>query len=519
MKQEPERRQSGNPRSLGRGGVNGTYNQPAGVACTGIAGLDEILGGGLPRHHVYLLEGATGTGKTTLALQFIIDGARRGEPVLYITLSETSAELRQVAASHGWSLDGVALYELLPADEAPAPGRRYTFFHPTEVEGGRLLQQVFAEVERVQPARLIVDTLSGLRLLIQDSLFYRQQIQALRQFLTGRPCTTLLIDDLPAENLDYQPTSLVHGILRLERFLSSYGRARRRLSVVKLRGLDYADGYHDFRISTGGLVVYPNLLAAEHEITYPQEQVASGVGALDALLGGGLERGQSTLLLGPSGSGKSSVAMQYALAAAGRGEHCAVYLFDETVKTVLGRTDALGMDARAPLAAGRLVLTPVETATLSVGEFAHQVRQAVERDGARMVIIDSLGGYLHAMPEERFLTLHLHELLTYLGNRGVVTLLVLVQPGILGTELRSPIDLSSFADTVVLLRFFEARGQVRKAISVIKKRSGIHEQTIRELRLGSGGVRLGPPLENFQGVLTGIPQYTGEQQALLGKSR
>ncbi len=494
-----------------------SVNQITPVAATGITGLDTILGGGLPRDHLYLVEGATGTGKTTLALKFILEGIRRGEPVMYITLSETAEELRLVAASHGWSLDGVQLYELPAAETLPIMEKRYTLFPIAEVERGNILQAVFKEVERIHPARLVLDTLSGLRLLAESPLHHRQQMQGLRQFLSGRVCTSLFVDDVLSNADDYQYPSLVHGIIRLERIIPVYGGVQRRLVITKMRGLAFAESYHDLKITAGDLLVYPHLVAAEHKITFAQEQVSSGIAALDTLLGGGLDRGQSTLLLGPSGTGKSTVAMQYAMAAASRGERSMVCLFEETVETYIQRGVGLGMDIQTQVNAGRMTVKKIDPASLSVGEFAHQICQAVEQEAVRLLVVDSLGGYLHAMPEAKFLSLHLQELLTYLNNRGVVSLLIMVQPGFIGSELRTPVDLSSIADAVLLLRFFEAQGRVRKAISVIKRRGGRHESIIRELQLTSEGVQVGEPLEAFQGILSGIPRYVGEETALLEK--
>lgn len=492
-------------------------SQTTPVAATGITGLDTILGGGLPRDHLYLVEGATGTGKTTLALKFILEGVRRGEPVIYISLSETVEELRLVAASHGWSLDGVELYELLSAETLPIMDKRYTLFPIAEVERGNFLQALFREVERVHPARLVLDTLSGLRLMAESPLHHRQQVQGLRQFLRGRACTSLFVDDVVPNAYEYQYPSLMHGIIRLERYLPVYGEVRRRLIVTKVRGLAFAESYHDFKITPGDLLVYPHLVAAEHQVTFTREQVTSGVAELDALLGGGLDRGQSSLLLGPSGVGKSTVAMQYAMAAASRGEHSMVYLFDETVETYIQRGVGLGMDIQTQVNAGRMMVRKIDPASVSVSEYAHQICQVVEQEAVRLLVIDSLGGYLHAMPEAKFLSLHLQELLTYLNNRGVVTLLIMVQPGFIGPELRTPVDLSSIADAILLLRFFEAQGRVYKAISVIKRRGGRHENVIRELQLTSKGVQVGAPLEAFQGILSGIPQYVGEAKALLEK--
>ena len=478
---------------------------------TGSAGLDAVLNGGFPANRLYLVEGDPGTGKTTMALQFLLEGARRGEPVLYVTLSETKEELTAVARSHGWSLEGINLHELVPPEETLKTESQYTIFHPSEVELGETTKMVIDEVERIQPRRVVFDSLSEMRLLARDPLRYRRQILALKQFFSGRRSTVLLLDDRTATDADLQVQSIAHGVLMLEQIELDYGAERRRLRVSKLRGSRFRGGFHDFAIRTGGIVVYPRLVAADRRGEFKAETVASGVAELDALLGGGLDRGTSTLFMGPAGSGKSSLATHFAAAAARRGEVAASFIFDEGVHTYLSRAAGLGNDLRAEVEAGHLKVQQVDPAELSPGEFAHDVCEAVERDGARVVIIDSLNGYMQAMPDERFLTAQMHELLTYLNQQGVVTILVMAQHGFMGTAMSSPVDVSYLADTVVLLRYFEAAGAIRRAISVIKKRTGRHEDTIRELRLSaSRGVVVGAPLTDFRGVLTGVPVYTGE---------
>lgn len=494
-----------NPAAAARPGGGGA---PARMA-TGSEGLDQVLGGGFPANRLYLVEGDPGTGKTTLALQFLLEGARRGEPVLYFTLSETQEELTAVAHSHGWSLDGLDIRELTPAEESLRTETQYTIFHPSEVELGDTTQAVVAEVERIQPRRVVFDTLSEMRLLAREPLRYRRQILALKQFFAGRQCTVLLLDDRTSTDGDMQVQSIAHGVLMLEHLALGYGAERRRLRVVKLRGSRFRGGFHDFNIQTGGVEVYPRLMAAEHHQEFNSECVTSGVAQLDALLGGGLDRGTSTLLMGPAGSGKSSIAARFVAAAAARGEYAASFLFDEGVGTYLARAAGLGIDLRAGVGAGSIRVQQVDPAELSPGEFSHRVRSAVERDGARVVVTDSLNGYLQAMPDERFLTAQMHELLMYLNQRGVVTILVLAQHGFLGTAVGTPVDVSYLADTVVLLRYFEAAGAIRRAVSVIKKRSGFHENTIREMRLSSKGVEVGEPLTAFRGVLTGVPVYSG----------
>ena len=485
---------------------------------TGSAGLDSVLNGGFPANHLYLLEGDPGTGKTTLALQFLLEGARLGEPVLYVTLSETKEELTAVARSHGWSLEGVNLHELVPPEESLKTESQYTIFHPSEVELGETTRAVIEEVERIQPRRVVFDSLSEMRLLARDPLRYRRQILALKQFFAGRHSTVLLLDDRTSADSDLQVQSIAHGVVMLEQLMLDYGAERRRLRVSKLRGSRFRGGYHDFTIRTGGLEVYPRLVAADRRAEFRSEASPSGVAELDSLLGGGLDRGTATLLMGPAGSGKSSLAAHFAAASAVRGERAAAFIFDEGVNTYLNRAAGLGTDLRAEVEAGRLTVQQVDPAELSPGEFAHAVCAAVERDGARLVVIDSLNGYLQAMPDERFLTAQMHELLTYLNQQGVVTLLVMAQHGLLG-PMSSPVDVSYLADTVVLLRYFEAGGAIRRAISVVKKRTGRHEDTIREMRLSaSRGVEIGEPLTAFRGVLTGVPVLAGggEKAALLG---
>jgi circadian clock protein KaiC len=491
---------------------------PPALSATGIRGLDDILGGGLTPSRVYLVEGDPGSGKTTLALQYLLEGARRKEPGLYITLSETKAELSAVARSHGWSLDGLEVVELLASEDELEPDNQQTMFQPADVELGVTTRAILAEVERVKPRRVVIDSLSELRLLAQASLRYRRQVLALKQFFIGRECTVLLLDDKTSEVHDLQLQSIAHGVVSLEHLSPEYRAERRRLRVAKLRGQQFRGGYHDFNITTGGLEVFPRLVAAGHAERGPRAALTGDVPELDALLGGGIDAGTSVLLVGPAGSGKSSVAANYARAAAARGGRAALYIFDERVETLLNRAAGLGLDLAPHVAAGTLTVQAVDPAELSPGEFAHLVRRAVDgADGhppAAVVVIDSLNGYLQSMPEERFLTAQLHELLTYMGHRGVVTFLVLAQHGLFG-QMQAPVDTTYLADTVILFRYFEARGEVRQALSVVKKRSGRHERTIRELRL-DGGIRVGPPLVEFQGVLTGTPAYRGEGGSLMG---
>lgn len=475
---------------------------------TGVDGLDYILRGGLVADRMYLVEGDPGSGKTTLATQFLLDGVRRGESCLYVTLSESEEELRASARSHGWTLDGITVVEVIASEESLTPDARYTMFHPSEVELGATIRTVLAEAERAKPTRLVFDSLSELRLLAQNPLRYRRQILALKQFFARQRCTVLVLDDKTGDGGDTHLHSIAHGVVSMERQSPEYGAMRRRLQIIKMRGRDFRAGYHDYAVRYGGVEVFPRLIAAEHKSRHAREAVGSGLPALDALLGGGLARGTSTLVLGPAGTGKSTIATQYAVAAAGRGEHAAMFLFDESTATLFERSASLGMEIEPFVDGGRIAIRQVDPAELSSGEFAHAVRQVVEREGTRLVVIDSLNGYLNAMPSERHLTLHLHELLTYLGQRGVTTILIMAQHGLVGGTGQVPVDASYLADTVILLRYFEATGDVRQTIAVIKKRTGTHQRAIYEVRLGGKqGVTIGDPVREFQGVLSGSPAF------------
>jgi circadian clock protein KaiC len=488
------------------------------LVATGIPGLDDILGGGLTRDRVYLVEGNPGSGKTTLAIEYLLEGARRGEAGIYVTLSETRSELDAVARSHGWALDTISILELVAPEAELEPENQYAMFQPSDVELGETTRAILAEVDRVRPGRVVIDSLSEMRLLAQNPLRYRRQVLALKQFFIGRECTVLLLDDLTSEVEDLQLQSIAHGVISLEQLSPDYGAERRRLRIAKLRGQQYRGGYHDFIIARGGLVVFPRLIAAEHGGVRQRGLLKSGNRELDALMGGGLQYGTSAVLLGPAGCGKSTLAIQYARAAAARGERAAIFAFDERLETILERTEGLGMDIAPDVESGRIRIQPIDPAELSPGEFAHDVRTAAldvdGTPGARVVVIDSLNGYLNAMPEERFLVAQLHELLTYLGHKGVVTFLVVAQHGVIG-QMQTAIDTTYLADTVVLFRYFEAMGEVRQAISVVKKRSGRHERTIREMKLDAGGITVGAPLRDFRGILTGTPSYHGTDGPLL----
>lgn len=476
---------------------------------TGIAGLDDILKGGFIAHRLYLIKGDPGSGKTTLASQFLMEGAARGQRCLYITLSETKEELEAGAHSHGWSLEGIDIVELATEENELSSDSHLTMYNPSEVELSETTRIVLDAVQRLNPTRVVFDSLSEMRLLAQSSLRYRRQILALKQFFIGRNCTVLLLDDGTAEGGDLQLQSIAHGVINLEQSASLYGAERRRLRIMKMRGSAFRGGHHDFIIRRGGLCVYPRLIASEHRVHYESEQIKSGIAELDALLGGGPDRGTSTLLLGPAGSGKSTVAARYAAAAASRGEHAALFAFDESLETLRRRTHGLGIVFEEGQGPGQIGVRQIDPAELAPSQFAALVRESVENHQARIVVIDSLNGYLNAMPDERFLTLQLHELLSYLGRQGVTTIMVMAQHGLVGQGVRSFVDTSYLADSVMLFRFFELNGQVRKAVSVIKKRSGLHETSIRELMLVPGGISVSEPLSNLRGVLSGLPQEDG----------
>lgn len=495
--------------------------EPALLRCsTGVPGLDDILGGGLPANQLYLIEGDSGAGKTTLALQFLLEGKRRGERTLWLSLSETRDQLVSTARSHGWDLDGIELYNL--SESSFDGGDQYSFFSPGDIELGDVIREVQAVVDRVQPNRIVFDPFSDIRLLARDPLRHRRQVLLLRQFFSGRQCTVLLVQELPRDGrrLDDDPAEgVVQGVITLSQFLPEYGGQRRRLNVHKLRGVSYRDGYHDFTIKTGGLVVYPRLVSAEHKSLGQGETVSSGVAALDELLGGGLDRGTSILALGPAGVGKSTLASQFVRAALARGERAAVFLFDETRRAFHARSDGLGMNLAQAIESGQLFLTQIDPAQFAPGEFAGLVRRSVEKDGVGTVVIDSLSGYLNAMPAEKYLSMHLHELLTYLSSQNTVTIVTLNEHGIVGDAIRPPVDVSYLADVAILLRYFEASGRVHRALSVVKRRTGPHEVTIRELSIAPPGIHVGEPLEAFHGVLTGQPEYRGENEQLTRRQR
>lgn len=485
------------------------------VCPTGIDGLDEILKGGLPTKRLYLVKGSPGVGKTTLALQFLLEGLRQGERGLYITLSETREEVMAVAQSHGWNLDGLDIFELSALEHLLAEEAQNTVFHPSEIELNKTTDILLARIDEVKPKRLVVDSLSELRLLSDTALRYRRQMLSLKQFLSVRDVTVMLLDDHAADDSgDLHVQSIAHGVITIEQLESDYGAERRRMKVNKLRGVHYSGGFHDAVILRGGLRVFPRLVAAEHRSTFEPGVVSTGIPELDELVGGGLERGTSCLLLGPAGTGKSSIALQFAMAAAQGGERVLFCLFEENIQTLFARAASVNIPLRELVKEGNIELMQVDPVELAPGEFVHRVRERVQRDNVRMLVVDSLNGYLQAMPNVKFLNIQLHELLAFLNHYGVVTVMTVAQHGIVG-QMNTPIDLTYLADTVMLFRYFEQEGRIRKAISVLKKRMGRHEDTIRELKMGASGIRVGEALDKFHGVLTGVPTYKGSAEDML----
>ena len=487
---------------------------------TGIAQFDDVLGGGLAPNRVYLLNGSPGSGKTTLSLQFLIEGVRNGEKALYITLSETRLELLAVAKSHGFSLDGIEIQEMVASEAELDPENQYTMYQPSEMELSLTTKSILDMVDKLKPSRVVIDSLSEIKLLAQSALRFRRQVLALKQFFSGRQCTVFFLDDKTAAGEeDLQLESIAHGVISLEQLSPEYGAERRRLRISKLRGQRYRGGYHDFTIVRGGVRVFPRIVAAEHTRPLAMTQLRSGVSEIDSMLGGGIETGTSVLLLGPAGVGKSSLALRYAIEAAGRGERTVLFTFDERLDTLLYRARGLGMDLEKCVREGTIDIYAVDPAEMSPGEFAQKVREAVEGAGgrkpAKIVVIDSLNGYMNAMPDERRLISQLHELLTYMGHLGVVSFLVVAQHGLMGSAMQTPVDTSYLADTVILFRYFESAGEVKQLISVVKKRSGRHERALREFLMDEKGIRAGQPLRDFHGVLTGTPVFRGQDQELL----
>jgi circadian clock protein KaiC len=480
-----------------------------------VAGLDAVLGGGLARNRLHLLEGSPGTGKTTIALQFLLAGAEAGETGIYVSLAETEYELRDGAKSHGWTIGPkIEIFELVPPESVLDPDQHQSLLYSSDLELGETIKRIFAAIERLKPHRVVIDSLSEIRLLAQSSLRYRRQILALKHYFARHNSTVVMLDDLTTESTDRAVHSIAHSVIHLDQLSPVYGGERRRLRVVKCRGQSFRSGYHDFRITEGGIELYPRLVAAEHRTGFTGEKLKSDVPALDQLLGGGIAAGSSTLVLGPAGTGKSLLILQYIAAAVSHGERAALFVFDEELGLLFARAKDLGIDLEKMRDAGKLFIEQMDAAELSPGEFVNRVRDCVDRERIRTVAIDSLNGYQASMPEEQFLTLHLHELLQYLNRQGAATFLTVAQHGMVG-ETKQTIDITYLADTVIMLRYFEAFGRVRRAISVIKKRAGGHEDTIREFRIDATGISVGDPLRDFQGVLRGVPEYVGRSEPLM----
>ncbi len=484
---------------------------------TGVQGLNDILCGGLPAGQMYLLEGTPGTGKTTLAMQFIRTALLAGEKALYITLSESKRELEASALSHGWQSEELSIAEFVPEEAILYPEQQYTVFHPSEIELASTIHKLTQLIDAERPTRIVIDSLSELRLLAEDTMRYRRQLLALKQFFAGRDATVLLLDDRSAEGSDLQLQSIAHGVIRLDKVPRTYGVTRRQVEVLKLRGSAFREGFHDYTIHTGGLHIYPRLVASEHGDDFPEERVSSGLPALDEMFFGGIVRGSSTLLVGPTGSGKSTLAMQFACAASQRGDRAIVYSFDEVLKTAQDRAEAFGLPVRAQIRDGSLAMSQVDPAELSPGEFVAQIRADVEVRDTRVVVIDSLNGLLNAMPGERDLILQLHELIAFLNQKGVITFLVLTQHGLVG-NMQTDLDVSYLADTVIMLRYFEAQGEIRQTIAVLKQRVGRHERTLREFSLLNSSIQVGKPLRSFRGILTGVPDFLGETSTSDGEA-
>ncbi|HET7679794.1 MAG TPA: ATPase domain-containing protein [Xanthobacteraceae bacterium] len=482
-------------------------------AATGITGLDEILAGGLARNRLHLLEGNPGTGKTTIALQFLLAGAEAGETGMYVSLAETEPELRAGAESHGWVLgERIEVFELVPPESVLDPDQHQSLLYSSDLELGETIKRIFDAIDRLKPQRVVIDSLSEIRLLAQSSLRYRRQVLALKHYFAQHNSTVIMLDDLTTESSDRAVHSIAHSVIHLDQLAPIYGGERRRLRVAKCRGQSFRSGFHDFVITRGGIRVFPRLVAAEHRTGFAGKHLPSGIGELDMLLGGGITSGSSTLIIGPAGTGKSLLIFQYVAAAIERGERAALFVFDEELGLLFQRAKGLGFDLEAMKREGKLFIEQMDAAELSPGEFSHRVRTCIDLENIRTVAIDSLNGYQAAMPEEQYLVLHLHELLQYLNRQGTATFLAIAQHGMVG-DMKQTIDVTYLADTVIMLRYFEAAGHVRRAISVMKKRTGSHENTIREFRIGSGGITLGPPLTQFQGVLRGVPTFmVGETQ-------
>jgi circadian clock protein KaiC len=494
---------------------------------TGIETLDNIMHGGFTADRLYLIEGYPGTGKTTLAIQFLLDGASKGERGLYVSLSETREELEGVAASHGWTLDGIDIHELVDQEKLTQEQSQYTMFEPSEIELGATIDGVLKKIEAIKPKRIAFDSLSEMRLLAQGPLRYRRQILALKQFFVGRGCTTLMLDDKSGGDLatdlnDQQLQSIAHGVIRLEQSLNHYGAERRLLRVIKHRGRDFIGGAHDVLLKRGGMHVYPRKTLEDAQWQSTGKNISSGNEELDDLLGGGLMEGTSTLLLGPAGVGKSTMATQFAVAAAQRGERSVFFEFEESRHAFLQRSRGLGFEIDRYIENGLIELRHFTAGETTPAEFASQVRDAIKPDAqgrkVTVVTIDSLNGFLNSMPHEQFLLIQLNDILQMLGRHGVVSFLITAQHGMLGMAMKTPLDASYMADNVLLFRYFETAGEIRQAISMVKKRTGKHERTIREFNLTQSGLKIGNPLTDFHGVLGGTPSYRGKQEDLISRS-
>ena len=484
---------------------------------TGVKGLDRILKGGLPKNRLYLIEGNPGTGKTTLGLQYLLEGASKGEACLYVTLSESKEELTSAAKSHGWSLEGLNILDLADAGQGLDEDSQYTVFHPSEVELDQTTRTVMKEIERMKPNRVVFDSLSEMRMLAADPLRFRRQILALKQYFMRCDCTVLMLDDRTSDSPDRQLESIAHGVISLDYTPNEYGRQRKSLRVVKMRGLAFQSGEHDFNIETGGLVVFPRLIVEQNELgDITSTPLLSNEENLDELVGG-LHYGTSTIVLGPAGVGKSTLTLMYVIAAAERGERSAIYIFDEGPLTLFARAASLGLELKRYVDQGLVNVRQIQIAELTPGEFAHMVSEEVEKNDARIIIIDSVNGYLMATPQEKFLVMQFHDLLDYLNRKGVISIMIVGQFGLIG-PMSTPIDLSYLADTVILMRYFESGGVIRQAVSLLKKRAGKHERTIREYRIDHGGIQLSEPLTDFQGVLTGVPVFKGDPSKLMNPS-
>ncbi len=484
---------------------------------TGIAGLDEILGGGIPTNRMYVIEGEPGSGKTTMALQFLLEGVKRNEKSLYITFSETEDELNAVADSHMWTLKKIHLIDLSTLERQLTPDSHTTLFHPSEMELTKITENLLKKIDEFGPARIVFDSVSEMKLLAESPLRYRRQVLSLKQALSKRKSTVFFLDDLTSPSQDLQVQSIAHGVIRLTRLHHEFGGERRQVRILKMRGVKFVSGHHDFEINTGGVEVYPRMISSQHEETIKPGHLESGVKELDLLLGDGLDRGTTNLFLGPAGSGKSTMSLLFALSAVQKGEKVAFFSFDETIANMTRRCSAIGLEVEKAMKSGLFRIQKVDPAELSPGAFSGLLQKLVTNEDISVVVIDSLNGYIQAMPQEQFLTLQLHELFTYLNNHGIVTLMTLAQHGMVGS-MQAPIDLTYLADTVILTRFFEANGAVKKAISVIKKRTGAHEDTIREFSVGKNGVIVGHALTQFQGILTGVPRYSGESESIMKKN-